>query len=390
MLDKAFCFFFFDPCFQMASSSAHPMPMPWDRPQSEDWDSSDDDTPESNPGRAALELLDIVVGLYTSSQISAANLCILCYYADLCGMSHAAELAQAPGKSSGNYQRFLNKALGYDHVKKNFYQFKIPGAQYQGEAGRRILSMPIRPPHETADMMMAESQHPELRLREAKEAGRLPEAYYSNPVVQAFPDEPVYPWGLYLDAVPYSKVDTSLGVWLIDLLTGQRKYASRCARSWLVRVDVGAGARGGCCLTFFVGVFNVWGISFFHQPDTMGPHFRRLMVSGQQKRVAKFGAEGCVCSSKEIGKNTAVVLDTQHGNQVRDRAFVVRPIPNPYMMFRVCLLYSLHGTQIRTRIMFWLARGARCGWTCARRKIAKGCWTFCFSIGGRADLMEEH
>ena len=57
---------------------------------------------------------------------------------------------------------------------------------------------------------------------EAKENGTLPEAYHSHPIVIAHPNEAVIPWGLYMDSVAYSGVDSCLGVWLIDLLSGTR------------------------------------------------------------------------------------------------------------------------------------------------------------------------
>ena len=75
---------------------------------------SDEETAENSPQVAAREFLQILLGLYTSSRISAEHFATLCWYADKCGMSHVGEYACAPGKKSGHYQRFLNKPLGYE------------------------------------------------------------------------------------------------------------------------------------------------------------------------------------------------------------------------------------------------------------------------------------
>ena len=123
-------------------------PHPWDvvAPPDFEPDSSDDEiTPEQSPAKAAFELLSFLIGLYASSQISAASFCTICYYAELCGVAHVSEYSQPPGKQTGYYQRFLNKAFGFDHMKKHFYQLHMPGSSYSGQAGRFDLKLPIRP-----------------------------------------------------------------------------------------------------------------------------------------------------------------------------------------------------------------------------------------------------
>ena len=68
----------------------------------------------------------------------------------------------------------------------------------------------MTPLHEAAH---AELQEPTLiiRLSDALEDNALPGSYHSNPVTTANPDEPPIPFGLYMDGLPYSRVDSVLG-----------------------------------------------------------------------------------------------------------------------------------------------------------------------------------
>ena len=50
----------------------------------------------------------------------------------------------------------------------------------------------------------------------------LPECYANNSIVQEFPDEHVLPLGVFIDAVPYSIRDASIGFWIHSLVTGSR------------------------------------------------------------------------------------------------------------------------------------------------------------------------
>ncbi len=80
-----------------------------------------DANPETHADAAARAMIDVAMGLYMSSTISAQHFCILCYWAWKAGIQQAAEFAQSPGKASRHYQRHLSRMLGLDFVREHSY-----------------------------------------------------------------------------------------------------------------------------------------------------------------------------------------------------------------------------------------------------------------------------
>jgi len=79
--------------------------------------------------------------------------------------------------------------------------------------------------------------------------------YYSNPVVEAGMEdgELVLPTALYMDGVPYSLTDSVVGVWLVNLVTGNRSLLAMVRK----RLVCKCGCNGWC--TFFpLLVFLHW------------------------------------------------------------------------------------------------------------------------------------
>ena len=71
----------------------------------------------------------------------------------------------------------------------------------------------------------------------------LPDGYYDHPVViEHGAREAVLPLGLFVDAVPYSHVDSTIGFWLINLITGERHLFSTLRKAVCCR----CGCRGWC------------------------------------------------------------------------------------------------------------------------------------------------
>ena len=96
----------------------------------DDADSSGpEDDPEHNPIPASREFLAELVDLYLVSSISAKTLCVLCYWAQKAGMQGdlVEEYAMKPGCSTGNYQKHLDKKMGFNTAKSKFHSLKIPG-----------------------------------------------------------------------------------------------------------------------------------------------------------------------------------------------------------------------------------------------------------------------
>ena len=61
-----------------------------------------------------------------------------------------------------------------------------------------------------------------VKLDALETTGDLPPVYLENRIVQEHPTESVLPLGLFVDATPYSEVDSVLGCWTVCLLPGRR------------------------------------------------------------------------------------------------------------------------------------------------------------------------
>lgn len=162
----------------------------------------------------------MILELYFTS-ISANTFCLMCWWAWKSGMpGSVAEFAMKPGSSSGNYQKKLNKVLSFDLHLTRMYDVQVPGYPRR-EAGRGPLVLPLRPPHELIEEEASKTPRMRFRLREAIDAGRLPPAYMSHPVVAEATDPPL-PVALYCDSVSYTRADSMVGVRVINLITGLR------------------------------------------------------------------------------------------------------------------------------------------------------------------------
>ena len=104
------------------------------------------------------------------------------------------------------------------------------------------MKLPTIPAHETADEYMTDHPEATVKLLEALASNELPPAYHEHPLVVAHTDELIMPWGLYMDSVPHSLVDSVLGVWLINLITGWRSMLCLVRK----RVVCSCSCRGWC------------------------------------------------------------------------------------------------------------------------------------------------
>eukprot|EP00969_Alexandrium_andersonii_P206670 9130529-Alexandrium_andersonii.AAC.1 len=122
----------------------------WEQPGYGDSDSDDDPDPMRDPVAAADEFMRILLDLFFESRVSARHVCEMCFWAEKAGMAGAVrDYAQKPGSSnSGNYQRHLDRVLGFDEERRDAYQLSCPGHPRGQAMGRQSMSIPMRPPHE--------------------------------------------------------------------------------------------------------------------------------------------------------------------------------------------------------------------------------------------------
>ena len=185
------------------------------------------------------------MSLYLSSAISAGHLRVICYWAFKAGVTEAKDLSHPPGRNSGHYQRHLDTILGFKAARQFSYTLTLAGQQ-KGQPARSQLSIPTVPPHEAAEACLADDPTVMFRLEEAIRDKELPPSYFSNPVVQNS-DTLVMPWGFYMDAIPYSLVDSAIGCWLINLISGVRELVCILRKNLYVGAAAVAGAPSTVC-----------------------------------------------------------------------------------------------------------------------------------------------
>ena len=209
---------------------------------------SDDEDPDplTDTDAAAEMFLDTLLGLYVQSFISAQTFCVICFWAGLSGVQNRKVRAygRPPGADSGNYQKRLDRRLGYSKLKKECYELNVVG-QRKHDVGRTGFRLPVKQLHEEADRISKKDGTLATRLQEALDDKSLPPTYYNNPIVIGNPDELVMPWGLYLDGVPYNQTDSVVAVWLFNLISGARS----CIALVRKRIVCRCGCRGWC--TYF-------------------------------------------------------------------------------------------------------------------------------------------
>lgn len=199
---------------------------PWDDPDyNPEPDSDADPDPHNDPEAAANEFVDMLVELYLSSKLSARTLSVLCYWAQKAGMPGlVSQYAMRPDiPHSGNYQKHLDRALGFDVEKTKLYTVAAPGYP-RGELGRGTIDLPMRPPHELIEEEFERDPALPVKLQEMCDGGGLPPAYWEHPLLKAS-DTTILPTALYCDAVPYNNTDSAVGVCMINLVTGTRHIA---------------------------------------------------------------------------------------------------------------------------------------------------------------------
>ncbi len=206
---------------------------------------------QSSVERPGQDLVDHLLGLYFCRSMSAEQVCIAMYHAGRAGVKEAVQFGFRPSAPSGHYQRHLNAVIPELRDRHKLYSFPIPASDPDG--GRMEHVLDVFPPHELAAEFFDDGLQVELD-RQVK-AGELPDVYRHHPVVSQV-DGPVVPFSLFLDGVPYSHVDSVIGVWLVEEITGKRALVAAIRKA----ICCTCGCKGWCTLQA-VFLFLHWSLS---------------------------------------------------------------------------------------------------------------------------------
>jgi hypothetical protein len=216
----------------------------WEQP-GHSWDRHEHDSEEEflTPAeQAGVAFMEVLLDLYMTSAMGANTFCILCYWAHAAGIQGAvATYGVAPGKQSSYYQKVLNSKLHFKEERDVLYNLPVPGVK-RHELSRCMVDVLVRPGHEAFQKEVSNDCTFSVKLREAIEGGLLPPSYHQHPIVVSNPGEVIAPIAIYMDGLPYSQVDSVLGVWLINVVTGMRHLIASIRK----KMTCACGCRGWC------------------------------------------------------------------------------------------------------------------------------------------------
>ena len=188
------------------------------------------------------------------------------YLAGRAGLDKCRQYGLKPGSSSGHAQRKVRSTLGL-FTDADGYILNVPGRS-KADLGRTERSIMCYPLHELIDEDVRTDAQILEDLQEMVDNMRLPDAYSDHPIVQQYGStEPVLPFAIFVDAVPYSLVDGVIGFWAVNLLTGRRYLIVALRKSVCCR----CGCRGWCSF-YEVFSFIVWSVEALK--DKIYPHAR--------------------------------------------------------------------------------------------------------------------
>ena len=169
------------------------------------------------------------------------------------GLRGPAELAaMPPNRSTGSYQKRLDKVLGFDAATAEQYRLGVPGhSKY--DLSRTVNNLCTIPAHEALFDEMGSDELAELEAN--FKPGEWPAVYREHPVTLegAATNDFVIPVAMFCDGVPYTKTDSVIGWWCCNLLTGRRHLITLLRK----RNQCRCGCRGWCSF-YAIFTYLLW------------------------------------------------------------------------------------------------------------------------------------
>ena len=205
-------------------------------------DSSDSDVGDAVALTPGEEFVEYMASLLMHNTLSAKQFCTAMWWAHKAGVGAAKAYAFRPDAPSGHYNRKVKAAFGWSDASC-FYPLDVPGhGKHDLERGNRTVD--TLPLHELLVEDLERDPGCRHTLGQWRRDGMLPDAYWQHPAVRGARDQPVVPFAIYLDGVPYSQTDSVLGIWAGNLVTGQRFLFAALRK----RACCQCGCRGWCTL----------------------------------------------------------------------------------------------------------------------------------------------
>ena len=226
--------------------------------------SSDDEDAETDPHKspraAEQAFVERLTSMYMASSISAENVCVMCYFLGLAGLSdNVKSFGKRPGLSSSHYSEHLRLVLGLEDQRSNLYIVNVPGHERHAFS-RKSIKLNTFPLHENYADDIEQDPTFRVRLHESRISNKLPPSYWEHPLVKSHPDKLIGAVAIYMDGVRYSNSDTVVGIWLVCVVTGRRHLVALVRKRNLC--DCGCK---GWCTWFTILSYIRWCCECLHE-----------------------------------------------------------------------------------------------------------------------------
>ena len=200
---------------------------------------------EMTPLEAGQELADFLITLKQIGRLSAKDVCVLCHYATIAGLTGpATEFSFRLDAPTGHYNRHLNTVLKLNEAMSGSYTVSVPG-QDKYELGRVSIPMPCFLPHECLSEEIDNTPEMVDKLRASRANNEWPDAFVEHPVSRdAPPGADVWPLCLYVDGIPLHRRDGVLAFYAYNMISETRHLLFALRRSQLCN----CGCLGWCSL----------------------------------------------------------------------------------------------------------------------------------------------
>eukprot|EP00971_Amphidinium_carterae_P347811 6490009-Amphidinium_carterae.1 len=239
---------------------------------------------------AEQKLLEFLLAQHMEKHIPATTFGRIAFYASRAGSKSFEKFATPDGSSSGNYQKKIDKALGYADQQLTLYEVPIPAFLKQTQS-RGTFNLPCMLPHELIESDMVRAglvTGTDVKRSLSAKMHDLPPNYWSDPL-HLVAGPPIIPLGLFVDGVQFSKGQSLIVFCLLNLLTGSKLLITTVRKS----LGCHCGCLGWCSLAS-VYSWLLWAFESFksgvyplaqHTGEEFPEHSMRAERRGQQMQL---------------------------------------------------------------------------------------------------------
>eukprot|EP00971_Amphidinium_carterae_P342033 6481165-Amphidinium_carterae.2 len=208
------------------------------------------------PKDAENNLLAFLVQLHLAKGLSAKDFSIISFWASKSGLESFTPYGCPPDASTGNFQKKLDKAMGYETARGLLYEYKVPA--YIRQQGKRckFTNYGVEPWTLVERDMEIEKLTTKVAVQKKALETSLPDNFWQKAEHECN-GPPLVPLSLFIDGLSYARKQSMLVIVLHNMLT-KRRFLLTTIRKEVV---CNCGCSGWCTLA---SIFHWLSYCFSH------------------------------------------------------------------------------------------------------------------------------